>query len=200
MADENGMSMITRVYLFFVTFVVCLVAYLLLLCNRSTGILTWTGDFFKDFTSNLILALIGLALISWLVTELVCLFYALLRRKKIGRVLISQGYITEDDVNEALSEQRRRIGEILTQEGRLTAEQLNEALSHQRKVSKRLGEVLKDLGYVTDEDVSWALDRVHRKLGEILREKGYVTDYEVHQALMRRLLRLRLAMTLQGID
>jgi len=70
----------------------------------------------------------------------------------------------------------------LLEAGRITAQQLNQALDYQKKVSKRkLGEILKELGHSTEEDINWALDRMERSLGEILRERGILTDHELHR-------------------
>src|SRR5688500_2549791 len=53
---------------------------------------------------------------------------------------------------------RRKLGEILKQWGRLTEQQLNEALKIQQgQRNKRIGELLIELGYVGDTDVAKAL-------------------------------------------
>ena len=41
----------------------------------------------------------------------------------------------------------------------------------------------KKLGYITAEDLDWALHRVRRKLGKILIEMGVLKDEELQQAL-----------------
>ncbi|UCF72977.1 MAG: hypothetical protein JSW35_00435 [Deltaproteobacteria bacterium] len=63
---------------------------------------------------------------------------------------------------------------------------INEALDYQKKVSKNLGDILKELGHATEEDINWALSRMERRLGKILREKGYLTDHELHRLLLRQ--------------
>lgn len=104
-------------------------------------------------------------------------------RTKLGKILVSKGYVTEDELKEALLEQRLRIGEVLLQAGRITAQQLNQSLDYQKRVSRKLGEILRLLGHSSEGDISWALSRVERKLGEILREKGHLTDDELYLAL-----------------
>lgn len=104
------------------------------------------------------------------------------RRTKLGEILVSEGYLTVRELKDALSEQRLRIGEVLLGAGRITSQQLYQALRYQQKFSNKLGEILRELGYVTGEDISWALRRRNRKLGEILREKGLLTDHELHLA------------------
>jgi hypothetical protein len=104
------------------------------------------------------------------------------RRTKIGEILVSEGYLTVRELKDALSEQKLKIGEVLLGAGRITSQQLAQALRYQKKFSKRLGEILRELGYVTEEDISWALRRMNRKLGEIVREKGLLTNHEFHLA------------------
>jgi type IV pilus assembly protein PilB len=49
---------------------------------------------------------------------------------------------------------RRRIGEILVNEGLITAEQLEEALHIQRKTGELLGSILMDMGLVAEADIA----------------------------------------------
>lgn len=52
-----------------------------------------------------------------------------------------------------------RIGDILISEGRVTREQLDLALTMQRNDPRRIGDILLSLGYVTAEDLGEALAR-----------------------------------------
>jgi MSHA biogenesis protein MshE len=52
-----------------------------------------------------------------------------------------------------------RLGELLREAGKLDDTQLKTALERQRQTGRRLGTVLKDLGYVTDEDIAHILAR-----------------------------------------
>lgn len=52
---------------------------------------------------------------------------------------------------------RKRLGEILVAEGLITNEQVQEALQEQQKTGMLLGEVLVKLGYVTELDIAGAL-------------------------------------------
>lgn len=54
---------------------------------------------------------------------------------------------------------KRRLGEVLVSEGIITEEQLNEALEKQRSIGKKLGGVLVELGMTTEEDIMVALQR-----------------------------------------
>lgn len=49
---------------------------------------------------------------------------------------------------------RRRLGEILLEEGLITVEQLDKALQYQEKSGQLLGEILRDLGLVTESDIA----------------------------------------------
>ena len=39
------------------------------------------------------------------------------------------------------------------------------------------------MGYITSEDLNWALDRIKRRLGEVLIELGVLKDEELEDAL-----------------
>jgi len=93
----------------------------------------------------------------------------------LGNVGIREGYLTKERLKEALDEQKLRIGEILVRSGRLRNEQLNQSLEHQKKVSAPLGQIPRNLGYATEEDIDWALSKTGRRLGEILREERTLT-------------------------
>ena len=107
-----------------------------------------------------------------------------LHKPKLGKILLSEGYITKGELKKALSEQGLRLGDILLQAGRITDQQLDHALDCQKKVSTRLGEILKVLGYSVAEDINWALNKMKRKLGEILTENGLLTNYQLDRVLV----------------
>ena len=71
----------------------------------------------------------------------------------------------------------------MVQSDRITAEQLHTALNHQKKEAIKIGEILKNMGYIKPEDLHWALDRMKRRLGEILIEIGVLKNDELQQAL-----------------
>jgi ribosome-interacting GTPase 1 len=104
-------------------------------------------------------------------------------KPKLGQTLVSKGYITEEELDKALSEQKIRLGEILIRSDRITADQLHLALDHQKKESIKIGEICKKMGYVTSEDLNWALNRMKRRLGEILIEIGALEVVELQHAL-----------------
>jgi hypothetical protein len=109
------------------------------------------------------------------------------RRPKLGQILVSEGHIKQEQLEAALSEQMLTIGQVLIRAGRITVQELQEALEYQQKVSKQLGEILKELGHSTPEDIDWALNRMARKLGEILKEQELLSDDELrHAVVMQR--------------
>lgn len=52
--------------------------------------------------------------------------------RRLGEVLVSQGTITEEELEEALGEQRKPLGEILLAKGLVTPQRLEAALARQR--------------------------------------------------------------------
>jgi MSHA biogenesis protein MshE len=52
-----------------------------------------------------------------------------------------------------------RLGELLVNEGRLTEEKLQQALKRQKQTGRRLGTVLQDLGFVSDDVIARLLAR-----------------------------------------
>ncbi len=58
-----------------------------------------------------------------------------------------------------LSTGRQQLGDILVARGSLTVDQLIEGLKHQRESGKRLGEVLIEQGWVSDQEVLQALSQ-----------------------------------------
>jgi hypothetical protein len=106
-----------------------------------------------------------------------------LRRTKLGRVLVCEGYVTREEVDEALEEQGLRLGEALMRAGVITRHQLEDTLRSQRKAGRKLGELLKEQGLLTEEQLCNALNRADRRLGEILQEKGRLTENELEWVL-----------------
>ena len=152
-------------------------------------------DIFGHDHDNFIFLMVAFVFISYIMTELAVYAYRFGARiswqsPKIGKILVSQGYITQDQLYQSLKEQSLRIGEVLVQEGRITQQQLQHALAIQKKKKRKLGEVLTELGYSKEEDIRWALNKTHRRLGKILREKNLVSDYELACALTLKKCRI----------
>ena len=54
---------------------------------------------------------------------------------------------------------KKRLGELLMEDGLLSRENLEEALAHQKREGGLVGQILIQLGYVTEEDLVCALGR-----------------------------------------
>ena len=54
---------------------------------------------------------------------------------------------------------KKRLGEILIEDGVLTSEHLEEALNHQKKEGGLIGQILIRLGYVSEEDLIAAVGK-----------------------------------------
>ncbi len=96
-------------------------------------------------------------------------------KKKLGEVLTELGFIREENLMRALSSQLgnptrelprivgspnlkgHKLGDILIQSNLVTREQLSKAIEEQKKTNKRMGEVLSDMGFVSEEKLAWAL-------------------------------------------
>jgi hypothetical protein len=181
------MSSKGKLYLFSALFLIISLSYLSLQLLFPSSSLAKLVDLFQSTWLTYIALVICFLFIAIGFANLIEFSYGRLvrmrwRRTKLGEILISEGYLTVRELKDALSEQKLRIGEVLLGAGRITSQQLAQALRYQVKFSKRLGEILRELGYVTEEDIRWALRRMNRKLGEIVREKGLLTDHELHLA------------------
>ncbi|GEM_PF-1090976 len=178
----------TKFCLFVIIFYALLISYLLVQLLHPHSALARAGNIFGNFWLDFAFLGVCFLIISWWLYGVVDFSYrTLLRmkwnRSKVGEKLMYGGYITKKELKEALGEQRLRLGEILVQEGLITRSQLEETLAQQGKGSKKLGEILRDQGHASEEEIKWALKKMDRKLGEILREKGLVTDYDLQWAL-----------------
>ncbi|MFH1687140.1 MAG: ATPase, T2SS/T4P/T4SS family [bacterium] len=81
---------------------------------------------------------------------------------------------------------RRRIGDVLVENGQITTEQLQEALELQRRSGRRLGEILVELGYLTEEQMTLAmserLDIPKISLGQMVIDPSVVQAVSVDVA------------------
>ena len=178
----------TKGILFVAILSLCVVLYLLLPNFPPLYELVWSFNIFQHDQQSFILLMIFFVFIAYILTELAVYAYRFTAKirwqtPKIGKILVSQGYITQDELFQALTEQSFKIGEILVQEGRITPQQLANALKYQHEKYGRLGEILIELGYSKDEDIRWALKKINRKLGYILCDKKLLTEYDMACAL-----------------
>lgn len=55
--------------------------------------------------------------------------------------------------------ERKKLGDALYEAGKITKQQLDTVIKEQKKTGKRIGEILTDLGFVTEEEVLEALEK-----------------------------------------
>lgn len=149
------------------------------------------GDIFENDIANFLFLTNLFFLIGLLAAEAAELTRRMLLRvrpfrPRLGEVLIRQGYLTEEELEEALEIQRMKLGEVLVDSGFITREQLTHALlDQQRKGHRKLGEILRELGYATAQDIGWGMSRLNRKLGRILVDMELIRDDDLKQVLGR---------------
>jgi hypothetical protein len=174
----------TKVRLFVALFAILLISYVLLLSFPATRGLVHRFDILKDPIVNFAFLIFLFFVFALAVTFFLQVCFFLVRgkntaRARIGDVLVSEGFIDPEDLQEALQEQTRKLGEVLVQAGRITPEQRDHALHLQKKTKRKIGQVLQDLGYATPGDVGWAIKQMERRIGEILLEKKKISDYDL---------------------
>ena len=116
--------------------------------------------------------------------------------EQIGRMLIDDSKVTEQDVEAGLERQCQlramRLGEYLLASQIVTGEELDVALKRQKTASGlKLGEALIQSNLVTQDQIDQALQKQHsdrnRPLGDILVEMGIVDRETVKRALANQL-------------
>ncbi|MDD2502042.1 MAG: pilus assembly protein PilB, partial [Geobacter sp.] len=98
----------------------------------------------------------------------------------------------------------KRLGELLIEQGLISQEQLDEALDMQKMFpDQTVGQLLCRLGYIRESDLSLVLDQKNkrRKLADIMLKEGLLDQQKLSQArelsrqndipLERALLKLR---------
>jgi hypothetical protein len=178
----------TKFSILLVVFFGILLSYLLLISFFPSCWLTHLCGLSQSIIVNCLFLIFSSLFVAWVFSEFVDFCYKKVleirwRRSKLGKIFISKGYVTEETLSEALREQNLRVGEVLVRAGRVTAEQLEHALNRQRKVPKKLGDILKDLAYSTDEDIDWALDNTRKRLGEILVQNDVISRFDLDSSL-----------------
>lgn len=114
--------------------------------------------------------------------------------RRFGELLIEEGLITPDQLEQALRMQReietyQPLGQILVTRGWLTRRQLVGVLRRHRN-SVRLGELLVRTRHITPEQLQVALTHhrmLRQPLGQSLRTLGLVTEEALREALCSQL-------------
>lgn len=83
---------------------------------------------------------------------------------RIGEILLSMGILTIEQLDRVLREHlsQQFIGSLLLSNGFISQEQLSNAMAMQDQTGRRLGEILVELGAVTDFQLKTLLERQHQ--------------------------------------
>ncbi len=117
------------------------------------------------------------------------------RRKKLGEILVAQGFIDEQQLMEALEEHRKTgatLGSTLVKMGYIAQDELNSVLGEQIQLSqrKRIGEVLVEQGLIDERQLHEGLEeqkRTKRQLGQCLIKLGYISENKLIDVLSAQL-------------
>ncbi|MEW6671616.1 MAG: hypothetical protein AB1427_07925 [Thermodesulfobacteriota bacterium] len=187
------MSATSKTYVFIFIFSLCLILYMVMPIAYefyNPGEVPWTllENSANGGTEFVLLMLFSLVAAFGL-TSLIDALYVKIQnwrvyRPKMGEIMKSLGLISEEDLRCALEKQKVKLSDILVQAGRITPEQRDLALSMQKKKNKMIGEILIELGFITEGDLRWALKERNKKIGGILKEMRLVSEYDIECALM----------------
>ncbi len=112
----------------------------------------------------------------------------------LGSLLLEGGALDRSALNRGVANQQTDrkipIGQILVQQDKVSADKLDEAITLQNRKRLRLGEVLVELGMVTDGDIQNALreqkNRRGKRIGEVLVELGVLQESALFRTLARK--------------
>ncbi len=119
--------------------------------------------------------------------------------EKIGSILLAQGKVAQEQLEEAISAQRsgrKALGEILTAVGGCSEAAVRLAIEIQRVwrermegLEDRLGEVLEQRGFLSEENLKVAMllqQESQRPVGRVLVENNFCTPEEIIATLLMR--------------
>ncbi len=117
----------------------------------------------------------------------------------VGEILCAEGLLEEQDLDQALAEQKRlrqqRLGDILVEKTALPADKVEATLAASQKLPKRfinakVGEILIEAGLVTARQVEEALasqsTNKRKRIGTILIERGLISEDQLLTALAEK--------------
>ncbi len=117
------------------------------------------------------------------------------RKKKLGEILVAQGFIEEKQLIEALHQQKMyggSLGSIIVKMGFISEDDLGSVLGQQIQINqkKRIGEVLIEQGFITPEQLEQGLAKQKQsgmQLGKTLVELGFITESKLIDVLSAQL-------------
>ena len=106
------------------------------------------------------------------------------RGRKLGEILLSQGLITEEQLEKAFRAQSvtgQTLGSVLVSSGAISAQDLSSIIGEQIQISskKRIGELLIEQGIINNEQLEQALQQQKaqgKKVGEMLVALGFISE------------------------
>lgn len=118
---------------------------------------------FSDFDENRIIGELLVARGMVTADEVTAALYIQAEKPhlRIGEILLSMGLITIEQLDKILREHlsHQFIGSLLLSNDFISQEQLSKAMSVQEKTRRRLGEILVELGYVTEFQLNQLLNK-----------------------------------------
>ncbi len=117
------------------------------------------------------------------------------RRLKVGEILLSQGYINQQQLEQALAQHYQTgisLGTVLLKLGFIDEDTLNTVLGKQLEFAhrKRIGEILVDHGYVTQDQLADGLSKqkeLKLPLGKALVALGHIQEEKLLDVLAAQL-------------
>jgi type IV pilus assembly protein PilB len=116
-------------------------------------------------------------------------------KRKVGEILLSQGYINQQQLEHALEQHQTTgisLGTVLVKLGYIDEDTLNNVLGKQLEFSyrKRIGEILVDQGYITQKQLDNGL--IQQKtmalpIGKCLVKLGYIEESKLLDVLAAQL-------------
>ncbi len=117
------------------------------------------------------------------------------KRMKIGEILLNQNYITEEQLQMAVEEQKRTVvllGTILVKQGAISDQDLANVVGKQLALAqrRRLGDLLVEQELITEQQRDQAVEEQKRtgwKLGECLVHLRFISDEQLYEMLAAQL-------------
>jgi type IV pilus assembly protein PilB len=116
-------------------------------------------------------------------------------KRKVGEILLSQGYINQQQLEHALEQHQTTgisLGTVLVKLGYIDEDTLNNVLGKQLEFSyrKRIGEILVEQGYITQKELENGLAQqktMGLPLGKCLVKLGYIEEAKLLDVLAAQL-------------
>jgi len=123
--------------------------------------------------------------------------HGVVRREKdepLGTMLVRSGAVQPEALARAIEVQHKNravpIGEILIEQRKVTRTEVEQAAQMQQRRHLRIGQVLKEAGLATEQDIELALTeqkkRRGKRLGEVLIEMKILTEADLAKTLARK--------------